>query len=171
MSQHLGHTGGEPMDRSDLELLTDVVDLYDELDPMPDMLPDLVLFALEAADQCADLDAELARLIEAEMAVPVGARAVEQARRVTFSSEHLTVMIAVQDLGDGTVRLDGWAAPGGSLRVELRTETGVRETVCDVAGRFVFDAVRSGKAQLTLLPGEGSDPDVRVPVVTPAIHL
>jgi hypothetical protein len=158
------------MDRFDLELLTDVLDLYGELDPMPDMLPDLVLFALKASE-CADLDAELARLIEAEMAVPMGARAVEQARRVTFSSEHLTVMIAVQDLGDRTVRMDGWAAPGGSLRVELRTEAGVRETVCDVAGRFAFDAVPAGKAQLTLLPGNGSDPEVRVPVVTPAIHL
>lgn len=161
----------EPMDRLDLALLTDVLDLYEELDPMPDMLPDMVLFALQAADQCADLDAELARLIEAEMAVPVGARAVEQARRVTFSSDHLTVMIAVQELGDGTVRVDGWAAPGGSLRAELRTDAATLTAICDVAGRFVFDAVPAGLAQLTLLPTDDSAPEVRVPVVTPAIHL
>lgn len=162
---------GGPMDRSDLELLTDILDLHEALDPTPAELPDLVLFALEAADLSADLDTELARLIDQELAVPAGARAVEQARRITFSSDHLTVMIAVEMQGDGTIRMDGWAAPGGSLHVELRTEAGVQETECDVAGRFVFRAVPAGRAQLTLHPTEGSDPDVRVPVVTPAIHL
>jgi hypothetical protein len=162
---------GRPMDRRDLELLTDILDLHEELDPTPPMLADLVLFALQDEGHGTDLDAEFARLLEEELTVPVGARTVEQARRVTFSSDHLTVMITVGPRGDGTVRLDGWAAPGGGLRAELRTDAGLLTTTCDAAGRFVFPEVPSGLAQLTLLPTADSDPEVRVPVVTPAVNL
>ena len=103
----------EPMDRADLELLADIVQLQEELDPTPPMLADLVLFALQDEAHTMDLDAELAMLIEAELAVPAGARSVELARRITFSSDHLTVMIAIASGAGGTVRVDGWAAPGG----------------------------------------------------------
>jgi hypothetical protein len=50
----------KPMDRRDLEILGDLVGIYDALDPMPSMLPDVLLFALEISD----LDAEVARLVE-----------------------------------------------------------------------------------------------------------
>lgn len=161
----------EPMDRADLELLTDITRLHEELDPTPPMLADLVLFALQDEAHTLDLDAELAMLIESELAVPAGARSVELARRITFSSDHLTVMIAVAAGADGTVRVDGWAAPGGGLRAELRTDGGLLAATCDPSGRFVFEQVRCGMAQLTLLPTADSDPQVRVPVVTPAINL
>lgn len=158
-----------PLDAADLNLLSDILSLYEALDPTPAMLPDLVLFGLSAVD----LDAELARLVLTESAAPAlaGVRAVEHARRVTFTSDNLTVMIAVQDHGDGSVRLDGWSAPGGGLRAELRTGQQLLSADCDVAGRFVFDSVPTGMAQLTLHPTDVSDPTVRVPVVTPAINL
>ena len=38
----------EPMDRADLRILADLLAIYDTVDPMPDMLPDLVLFGLNA---------------------------------------------------------------------------------------------------------------------------
>lgn len=165
-------TGEEyPMDRQDLELLTDILEMHEELDPTPPMLADLVLFAIQDAGHGLDLDAEFARLLEQELAVPAGARTVEQARRITFSSDHLTVMITVGPRGDGTVRVDGWAAPGGGLRAELRTDSGLLKAICDTAGRFVFNQVPCGLAQLTLLPTADSDPEVRVPVVTPAVNL
>jgi hypothetical protein len=159
-----------PMGEADLELLARVADLYEALDPTPEMLPDLVLFGLQAVD----LDAELARLVESELLVTAagsGARAVEQARRVTFTSDHLTVMIAVSDRGQDRVRVDGWATPGGGLRVELRADDTVFSTVCDDDGRFAFDDVVRGMVQLTLSPTADSDPEVAVPVVTPAVHL
>jgi hypothetical protein len=158
-----------PMDAEDLAILGRVVDLYEVLDPTPEMLPDLVLFSLQAVD----LDAELARLVESELLTTAGAgaRAVEQAKRVTFTSDHLTVMVAVSDRGHGSVRLDGWSTPGANLRAELRTGDTVMVTTCDGSGRFVFDDVPAGMAQLTLVPTAESDPDVTVPVVTPAIHL
>lgn len=157
------------MDTVDLELLTDLLAIHEAFDPTPAMLPDLVLFGL----QVFDLDVELARLVESEtsLASAASVRSVEQARRVTFTSDNLTVMIAVQDKGDGSVRLDGWSAPGGGLRAELRTGESVLRTTCDVAGRFVFESVPTGMAQLTLHPTDVSDPAVRVPVVTPAINL
>lgn len=158
------------MDLQDLTILHDILVLHDALDPMPEMLPDIVLFALQAHD----LDAELARLVDAELNL-VGAAgtraAVEHARRVTFASDHLTVMVAVHPQPDSTVRLDGWAAPGGSMRAELRTSDGVHETACDADGRFVFEGVPHGPAQLVLHPTADSDPDVSLPVVTPAVHL
>lgn len=158
------------MDRRDLELLSDLVEIYDAIDPMPEMLPEVILFGLGTSD----LDAEMARLVESENAL-VGTRSgvpeVEHARRVTFSSEHLTVMVAVERLDNGKVRLDGWAAPGGLLHVELRAAQSVLTTDCDDAGRFVFEAVPVGPAQLVLHPTAGSDVAIRMPVVTPAVQL
>jgi hypothetical protein len=158
----------EPMDMSDLQLLSDIVALYDAFDPMPPILPDVVLFALGTTD----VDGEMARLVESEAGL-VGTRGapVEHARRVTFASEHLTVMIAVDPQASGLVRVDGWAAPGGALHVELRSGECVLTTECDDAGRFVFDAVPVGPAQLVLNPTLSSDPAIRMPVVTPALHL
>ena len=160
------------MDRYDVELLTGIVDVYDALDPMPAMLPDVVLLALGATD----IDGEVARLIEIESSL-AGTRGagVEHARRITFSSDSVSVMVAVEPLGGDLVRLDGWAAPGEALRVELRREAPggatTSETVCDDTGRFVFDAVATGPAQLVLHPTDRSDPAVKVPVVTPAFQL
>lgn len=157
------------MDRVDLDYLAAINDVYDRLDPMPEFLPDVVLFALAARD----LDAEVARLIESELAL-VGARAgadIEVARRVTFSSDHLTVMIAIESRSSGEFRVDGWAAPGAALAVELRAGDRLLHAECDDTGRFSIESVPSGPIQLTLSPGPGSDPSVTVPVVTPALQL
>jgi hypothetical protein len=159
----------EPMDRVDLRILTDLLAIYDTVDPMPEMLPDLVLFGLNAHN----LDAEYARLVESELAVSgaSGTRSVEHARRVTFASDNLTVMVVVNPQRDGSVRLDGWAAPGGRLHAELRVGDDTLTAECDESGRFVFDAVPAGPAQLVLHPTLDSDPSLTLPVVTPAVHL
>lgn len=161
--------GGEPMDRADLQILTDLLAIYDTVDPMPDMLPDLVLFGLGVQN----LDAEFAGLVDCELAVSgaAGTRSVEHARRVTFASDNLTVMVVVNPQRDGSVRLDGWAAPGGRLHAELRVGESTMSAECDESGRFVFDAVPSGPAQLVLHPTADSDPSLTLPVVTPAVHL
>lgn len=178
----------EPLDRTDLRLLGDLAAIYDVVDPMPGLLPDLVLFSLDGLGAVGvggavgsgstdgpmdDLDVELARLVESELAGvgPSGTRSVEHARRVTFASDNLTVMVVVHPHRDGSVRLDGWAAPGGGLRAELRSGDAVLSTDCDDAGRFVFDLVPGGPAQLVLHPTQLSDPILTVPVVTPAVHL
>ena len=161
---------GRPrMDRADLDLLASIGELHDRLDPMPAFLPDMVLFALAAQD----LDAEVARLVESEL-TPAGSRAapeVEVARRVTFSSEHLTVMIAIEARPAGSFRVDGWAAPGAAMLVELRAGDRLLRAESDSSGRFVIDEVPAGPVQLTLTPTSRSDPSITVPVVTPALQL
>lgn len=158
-----------PMDRADLRILVDLQAIFDAVDPMPEMLPELVLFGLDAHD----LEAEFARLIESELAVAgaAGTRSVEHARRVTFASDNLTVMVVVSPQRDGKVRLDGWAAPGGRLHAELRVGDSTLTAECDETGRFVFDEVPAGPAQLVLHPTLDSDPSLTLPVVTPAVHL
>ncbi len=157
------------MDQRDLEILGDLVGIYDALDPMPSMLPELILFGL----QIGDLEAEVARLVDSQLtpAGEDGTRSVEHAKRVTFSSESLTVMISVQAQPDHALRLDGWAAPGGGLRAELRTDGPTLSVDCDETGRFVFESVPAGSVQLVLHPTGESDPTIRIPVVTPALHL
>ena len=90
---------GEPMDRADLRLLSDLLAIYDTVDPIPEMLPDLVLFGLDVHN----LDAEFARLVESELSVSgaSGTRSVEHARRVTFASDSLTVMVVVNPQRNG----------------------------------------------------------------------
>ena len=158
-----------PMDRADLRILADLQAIYDAVDPMPEMLPELVLFGLGAHD----LEAEFARLVESELSLAgaAGTRSVEHARRVTFASDNLTVMVVVNPQRDGKVRLDGWAAPGGRLHAELRVGEATMTAECDESGRFVFDAVPTGPAQLVLHPTLDSDPSLTLPVVTPAVHL
>jgi hypothetical protein len=158
-----------PMDRADLRILSDLLAIYDTVDPMPEMLPDLVIFGLDTQS----LDAEFARLVESELSVSgaSGTRSVEHARRVTFASDSLTVMVVVNPQRDGSVRLDGWAAPGGRLHAELRVGDQTLTAECDESGRFVFDAVPAGPAQLVLHPTLDSDPSLTLPVVTPAVHL
>jgi hypothetical protein len=174
-AEDFGGLDRQPLDATDLRLLSELAGLHDVHDPMPELLPDVVLFALEASEALgsADLDAEFARLVDSELtgAGLVGTRGVEHARRVTFASEHLTVMVVVHPQADGSSRIDGWAAPGGGLHIELRTGAQQLTTDCDETGRFVVDAVPAGPCQLVLHPTASSDPSVPTSVVTPAISL
>ena len=160
---------GKRMDQQDLDLLGGMVEIYDRLDPMPAMLPEVILFGL----QIADLDAEIARLAASELSLSgaLGTRSVENVKRITFTSESLTVMISVEQRSDSALRLDGWAAPGGGLRAELRLDGSALNTECDETGRFVFEPVPAGVVQLVLHPTQASDPAIRIPVVTPALYL
>jgi len=156
-----------PMDERDLEILMELARTHDLIDPVPPLLADVVLFAL-GVDSA---DAELATLVDTALVGAAGTRGVEHARTVTFSSDHLTVMVTLQPRRDGSTRIDGWAAPGGALRAELRMTGGVLEAACDSTGRFAFESVPSGPTQLLLHPTDGSDPSISSTVITPAVNL
>jgi hypothetical protein len=67
-------------------------------------------------------------------------------------------------------RIDGWLAPAAALQVELRLPEPAPPQVvtADAAGRFAFDGVPHGIAQLLVQPpGDGTSPRV----VTPAFTL
>jgi hypothetical protein len=163
------HVGWDEVDQAILDQLRTV---HMRLDPPPTDLDDRVRFAI-ALDT---VDAEVAHLQD-DLVVGSGARRldgmggsdnVDRARTLTFDADSRTVMVSIVDLPDGRVRLDGWLAPPGPRRVELRLSgtKPVRATTADESGRFVFDRVRRGLAQLRVRPGAGGRD-----VVTPAFKL
>jgi hypothetical protein len=149
------------MSEADDAILGRLRGVYDRIDPPPPELDQRVLFALELAN----VDVEVSRLQEELLA---GARSTERSRTITFDSESLTIMISIVDRSDGLARIDGWLAPAGPMRVELRLASRPDTVVrADDAGRFVFEGVAHGLAQLVVHPGDG----VHRTIITPALTL
>jgi hypothetical protein len=170
-----------PLDDTDRTLLDRLAAVAGRVDPVPADLDDRVLFAL-ALDDPGALAVEVARLSD-EQLVGSGARAAERTRTITFDADSRTIMVTLVERPDGRVRIDGWLAPAVAVPVELRLagagdgttddtgegagEGAATETVTsDETGRFVFDRVPHGLAQLRVgAPGGGAR------VVTPSLVL
>ena len=155
----------EPIDHDDLALLNSLRAYYDEHDPVPDGLVERIQFELTLDA----LQAEVATLTQLDLSTS-GARgfATEAARTITFTSESATTMVTISPQGEDLVRVDGWAAPGDGIRVELLLADGARETTADEDGRFVFDSVPTGLAKFALhLPAGATS----ATVVSPTIEL
>lgn len=150
--------------RPDAELLAQLRNMWDEQDPAPPHLAERVAFALSLEH----LEAELLRLESNEL---VGARGEERVRTVTFTSDSLTVMVTLGARSPEGIRVDGWIAGGGGLRVELRTGTGSFDTTADTEGRFVLEAVPQGLVQLAFLPTPGAVTTLARTVVTPGMEV
>ena len=155
----------EGLDPSDVALLDTLRAHYDEDDPVPDGLVERIQFhiTLDA------LNTEVATLSQLDMA-SAGARSAttEAVRTITFTSDSLTTMVTLTPSGDGTVRVDGWAAPGAGIRVEVLLPDGPRNTYADDDGRFVFEGVPSGLAKFALYVPRGEELST---VLSPAIEL
>jgi hypothetical protein len=142
----------------DQNLLEGLRDLFSVLDPMP---PDLVLHSQFAVD----LDQlDLAVAVPAHEARLAGVRSRARTRLVSFDAPAMTVTVELRLRDDGTTRVDGWLTPPQDRTVELRTEHG-STTARALRGRFVFDAVVPGLAQIQVHDTDGGA------VVTPAIVL
>jgi hypothetical protein len=142
-----------PLDGMDQAILDRLAAIHTLLDPPPGDLDERVSFAIALEG----LDAEVARLSEQQPAGS-GARGTERTRTITFDADSRAMMITVSDHQDGTVRIDGWLAPSAPLRA----------VTADAAGRFAFEGVPHGIAQLLVQPPEGG----ALPrVVTPAFAL
>ncbi len=159
-----------PLDGDDQAVLDRLAAIYARLDPPPADLDERVSFAVALKD----VDVEVARLSE-DVLAGSGARGTERTRTITFDAESRTVMVTVVDRSDGQVRLDGWLAPAAALRVELRVvgpspDAPASSTVVtsDDAGRFVFDGVPHGLAQLLVHPPDDGEASR---VVTPSLVL
>lgn len=150
------------LDDTDLALLAALRAHLDEQDPVPDGLVERIEFGLTLDA----LHAEVATLITLDLAA-AGVRATTEAvRTITFSSESLTTMVTVTARDAASVRVDGWAAPGAGLRVELLHAEGAVETRADDDGRFVFEQVPRGLAKFAL-----HLPDGTRTVLSPAVEL
>lgn len=154
-----------PLDAVDEAILAELAAAYAAADPPPSDLDLRVRFALAVGG----LNAEVARL-SGDLLAGSGARAGGgQPRTVAFEAASLSVMVTVVERPDGLRRLDGWLAPPAQLRVELRaagSRTATHAVTADEGGRFAFDDIPPGLAQLTVrLAGSGRT------VVTPAVDL
>lgn len=163
----LERLAAEPIDAVDERALRELAQLYALVDPVPPGLVERLQFGvtLEA------LHAEVARLHRHEPEL-TGVRSDDteptEAQTITFTSDSISTMITITPAGPDTVRLDGWVAPGGGVVVELRTTGGRHSAAADANGRFVFEDVPRGLAQLLLRPPR---PDLGQPVITPSIEL
>ena len=152
----------ESLDADDFALLNSLRAYYDEHDPVPDGLVERIQFELTLDA----LQAEVATLTQLDLA---GARsaAMESVRTITFTSESMTTMVTITPDGEGSVRIDGWAAPGAGIRVEILLADGTRETSADDDGRFVFEQVPTGLVKFALHPADGES----TTVVSPTMEL
>jgi hypothetical protein len=155
----------EELDPSDFALLNSVRADYDEHDPVPDGLVDRIQFQLTLDA----LHTEVATLTQLDLAT-AGTRSAttEAVRTITFTSDSVTTMVTLTPLGDGSVRVDGWAAPGAGILVELLLPDGRRDTYADDDGRFVFEGVPSGLAKFALYVPHDTE---LFTVLSPAIEL
>jgi len=151
----------EPVGPDDLALLERLSTLWAQHDPVPPGLAGRIEFALTLDA----LETEVATLTQPDLAAS-GSRSgdTEAVRTVTFTSETLDTMVTLTDAPDGTVRVDGWIAPGSALRVEVLLESARLEVESDDDGRFVLESVPKGLAKFALHP-------VGRTVLSPTIEL
>ncbi|HKN55912.1 MAG TPA: hypothetical protein VJX66_25680 [Amycolatopsis sp.] len=147
----------EPLDEFDHLLLDGLREAWEIADPMPDTLVEQIQFAL----QLEDVDFEVMRISEAELAAT---RSSEQGGLITFDSDSLTIMVKVTAETGGTIRLDGWLTPPAGHPIEIRTANGPKGTNSDADGRFAVGGVPHGMVQVVVrTPG--------LAVSTPAVEL
>lgn len=132
---------------SEAQLLAEIRELLDDLDPVPPHLAQDAKFAIATAT----MEAELARITDAGLLLvrdqdsPRGA--------ATFTSSALTMMIHAEPEPDGSVRLDGWLTISDAIvsayadpdPVLLASLPAAQQTSADATGRFVLDGLPPGR--------------------------
>ncbi|MEO3937567.1 carboxypeptidase regulatory-like domain-containing protein [Dermatophilaceae bacterium Soc4.6] len=159
------------IDTLDEVALTVLRAVHERRDPVPAGLVERVQFAISLDHLEAEV-AQLQRTGAPELVSRSDLDRVDGAQKahsVTFTSDTVTTMVTITPVDAASVRLDGWAAPGAGLRVELRLGDRSHHTTADEDGRFVFDQVEHGMAQLVLRPGDPTSG--QRPVVTPALEI
>jgi len=158
---------GRPLDATDEMLLAEVAAVLASADPVPEDLVERIQFSLALDEMYAEV-ARISRMPADALAVRGEPAAGIRTDTLTFSAERLTAMVTVTRPAPERVRVDGWIAPPAPMRVLLRMQEGSRETTADRSGRFVFEGLPEGFAQLAF---HGTDGDEDATVVTPMFQL
>lgn len=158
----------QPIDEADLATLGLLAQTFDEVDPVPAGLVDRLRFGLALDEMLAEV-AELTRMSDDAMAVRGESSAPVRTQTLTFDAESVTAMVTVQRISTERLRLDGWLAPAVPMRIRLRMQGERRQTLADESGRFSFDSLPEGFAQLTFHPAEPEGADAAV--ITPLFEL
>jgi hypothetical protein len=154
-----------PFDEEDAAVLARLRAAYDRHDPPPAWLGDWVTLALSLDD----IDVQVCRLTS-ELAAVATRAGDDSASTITFESNDLTIMLRLEERGDGQLRIDGWIAPAAEYDVELRSGSRILTASADEHGRFAVDLVPRGLAQLVLRPLRTS-PEGRRVTVTQSVVL
>lgn len=152
---------------ADEPLLSEIGSLFRTLDPVPEGLVEMSLFAVTVEQLRAEM-LELEHVETPELAVrshEAGEREVVRTGTITFACEPVTVMINLSESPSGGMCVDGWVAPAASYRVEIY-QPGARLAVdSDDDGAFVLFDVPEGPSCLALRRTDGIGPTVCTPVI------
>lgn len=152
-----------PLDDVDAATLALLREALEEHDPPPPDLVERITFAMTVRA----LEAEVAQITSGSVAAGVRSTAYDRATTLTFGSDSLSVMVNLDDLGEGRTRITGWTSVGG-VEVELRERARTRTATSDTHGRFSFDAVERGIVHFVFRrdPADGFPP-----LITPGIEI
>lgn len=160
----LAELAGGHLDAEDGRVLGAISDRYAAIDPVPAGLIERIKFGITLDA----LHAEVAELQRCGELTGVRSGGATDAQTVTFTSASLTTMLTITPISSDRARIDGWAAPGGDMTVELRIVGDSLTTTADGDGRFVFEDVPRGLARFVLRPPSGTTLHA---VITPSIEL
>lgn len=163
MSVSLSESG--PLDDHDVQVLTDLREVYARLDPVPAALPERTKYAMTVRM----LEAEVAELTALPMA-EVRSASVERVDTISFTGSTMSLMVSLLTESDG-VRVDCWASQGGAVvevRVNRDDEQTERSQVCDEQGRCSFSDLPSGPAHFIVWANQEK---ASSPIITPTIDL
>lgn len=154
---------GGPMDNTDAATLALLRTALEAHDPPPRGLAERISFAMTVRA----LEAEVAQLTSGRLEASVRSTAYDRATSLTFGSDSLSIMISLDDLGEGRTRITGWTSVGG-VEVELRERARTRTATSDTHGRFSFDGVERGIVHFVFRrdPADGF-----APLITPGIEI
>ena len=149
------------LDDVDAQLLEQVRQLHEVVDPVPADLVDRVKFAMSVAA----LEAELAEIVSSATLETVRGTDYDRADTITFASEGLSVMVTIEHGRSTRADIAGWVSQG-EVEVELRERGRTRTTMVD--GRFAFTGVERGLVNFVLRRRDDTEAP---PIITPAIEL
>lgn len=152
------------IDAGDARVLDELAAGYAIIDPVPAGLAERIKFGITLDA----LHAEVAELQRCGDLTGVRSGEATEVQTVTFTSESLTTMVTITPTSADRARIDGWAAPGSGLMVELRVVGDNLTTTADSDGRFVFEDVPRGLARFVLRAPSGT---AHHAVITPSIEL
>jgi hypothetical protein len=148
--------------------LTQLAEMWEAHDPMPEDLPDRVLIALALDD--LDAEYEMLHLVERSKEL-AGTRSVAETVTITFAAGDFTVMLHVSPTSPDYCRVDGWVAPAQPMEVKVVQPISSREVRVDATGRFSITDLPAGLTRFVLVTdetGTGAEPKS---FATPLVEL
>ncbi|MGL4176309.1 MAG: hypothetical protein ACRCSN_09545 [Dermatophilaceae bacterium] len=150
-----------PLDDVDAAVAEALRAMLDALDPVPVGLAGRAQFAMTVAA----LEADVARIVQPETSGIVRAADYDRASSITFASDGLSVMVAIEQTGAETATVRGWLTAPAEVEVRERSRT--RSVTTDDRGRFTVEGVARGLVHFVIRP---ADPHAR-PVITPTFEI